>query len=58
MGACLTANGWYFEKEIVKYRVLCERSTKQYQQIVREKIRNKLYVKLVAMLEIEGATSS
>ncbi len=40
------------------YRVLWERSAKQYQQIVLEKIKKKLYVKLVAILEIEGATGS
>ncbi len=40
------------------YRVLCERSAKQYQQIVLEKIRKKLNIKLIAILEIEGATGS
>ncbi len=33
------------------YRVLRERSAKQYQK-------KKLYVKLIAILEIEGATGS
>ncbi len=40
------------------YGVLRERSAKQYQQIVLEKIRKKLYAKLVAILEIGGATGS
>ncbi len=40
------------------YRVLCERSAKQYQQIVQEKIRKKLYVKLVAILENERLLAS
>ncbi len=40
------------------YRVLRERSAKQYPQIVLEKIRKNLYVKLAAILEIKGATGS
>ncbi len=40
------------------YRVLRERSDKNDQQIVLEKIRKNSYVKLVAIREIEWATGS
>ncbi len=40
------------EKEVL-YRVLCERSAKQYQQMVIKNLK-KFYVKLVAIFEIEG----
>ncbi len=40
------------------YWVLCERCDEIDQQIVLEKIRKTPYVKLVAILEIEGATGS
>ncbi len=38
--------------------MLRERSVKQYQQIILEKIRKKLYVKWVVILEIEGLPAS
>ncbi len=38
--------------------MLCERSDKNDLQIVLEKIRKKVCVKLVVILEIEGATGA